>query len=118
MVYCSCHGVSYGDRQVILLNSDNQAEAFFKIEYFLRDLVRENFTEAKVFSLYDCCRDGVETNPILRKALAGKGADGQLEPKRQGDSAKYMHICAANAGQTAALDAKFAKKTYEHVLKI
>ena len=120
MVYCSCHGVSYSDRQVILLNSNEKATSFFFIEYLLRDLVRDTFSKARVFSIFDCCRTSVEKNKLLCSALEGRGESGHVgvELKAQGNSAKYMHVCSADAGQKALLDAGFALKTKVHVQNI
>ena len=83
MVYCGCHGVSFEDRQVLLLNSDDKTEATFRIEEFIRKIVEDPFTEGRVFSIFDCCRTGVEKNQVLLEALLGRNSEGEAPVKSE-----------------------------------
>ena len=117
-MYAGGHGASSSEKQLFLLNSEDPKYAFFHLEYKLRFIVEDSLSLARIFAVYDCCRISLRN---LKGLANGRGNWNMDEDSIEDDEdtpIKYFHIQSCGPGGIAQADGGFAKKLFDHCIKI
>ena len=112
-VYCGGHGGTHDEKQVFLLNSNDNQKAHVPIEQKLERLVGGPLKEEKdsrVIAFYDCCRVSLRQEAF--KPLQGRNyTSEEIEDLEMNELPnKYFHATACESGGVAEADGKYALK--------